>query len=185
MQNRILVVDDDSSVRASLKKVLEQSGFEVELAASGQEALYQLESKALNLILLDLNLPDRNGWDLLELITRRSPTLPMIVITGLPSQRRAREIATLAPVLEKPLDASVLLATIQQMLREPAETRLRKFCDYLETCRRIPAVGATYLERLPRYPTSTTQVRFPASEDGSWPSDALESQKIDPFLPPK
>jgi DNA-binding NtrC family response regulator len=155
MLNRILVVDDDSSVRASLKKVLEQAGYAVDLAATAQEALVELDSGTARLVLLDLNLPDQNGWDVLERVTRRSPTVPVVTITGLPGQRWAREIAALAPLLEKPLDAALLLSTIQQLLEEPREIRLRRFCAYLENSNRIPAVGATYLERLPRCPITS------------------------------
>jgi CheY-like chemotaxis protein len=129
--NRILIVNDDSSVRASLKKVLEQAGFMVDLASTAKEALVELDSGSARLVLLDLNLPDQNGWDILERITRRSPAVPVVIITGLPGQRWAREV------------------------------RLRRFCAFLETNNRIPPVVADYLERIPRYPTSPTDAPAP------------------------
>jgi CheY-like chemotaxis protein len=159
--NRILIVNDDSSVRASLKKVLEQAGFMVDLASTAKEALVELDSGSARLVLLDLNLPDQNGWDILERITRRSPAVPVVIITGLPGQPWAREVASVAPLLEKPIDVSTLLSTIQQLLEEPREVRLRRFCAFLETNNRIPPVVADYLERIPRYPTSPTDAPAP------------------------
>jgi phosphoserine phosphatase RsbU/P len=147
--NWILIVDDDSSVRASLRKVLEQAGYAVRLASQVQEALTALEAHSFSLVLLDLNLPQQNGWEVLERVSRRSPALPMVIVTGVPDQRWAREIASLAPVLEKPLDAAVLLSTIQQLLEEPREVRLRRFCAYLESRNSLAADGATYRERAP------------------------------------
>jgi DNA-binding response OmpR family regulator len=171
MMNRILIVDEDSSVRASVKKVLEQAGYTVGLAANGREAMAELQSDGTGLVLLDLNLPDPDAWEVLEHLTRRSPTVPIVLLTGLRGQTQARELACLAPVLEKPLDAAVLLSTIQGLLDEPREARLRRFCAFLETSHQIPAVGATYLERLPdcssQSPIGSPMAGGSASSNGS------------------
>src|SRR5258708_4749476 len=82
MKKTILVADDDEAVRQSLRRVLSGHGYEVVLAADGQSALEQFDPGKIDLLLLDLDLPVRNGWDTFARITSESPTLPVIIITG-------------------------------------------------------------------------------------------------------
>ncbi|MCI0535102.1 MAG: response regulator, partial [Verrucomicrobiales bacterium] len=65
IKERLLVVDDDGSVRDSLKKVLEETGYDVILAAGAEEAEGKIDAQEFDLLILDLNLPDRDGWDVL------------------------------------------------------------------------------------------------------------------------
>ena len=81
-----VVVDDDAAVRAAIKPVLEGAGYEVMLTADGQEAVARFGGKQCDLMILDLNLPFLNGWDVLERLTTRYPLVPVIIITGLPDQ---------------------------------------------------------------------------------------------------
>lgn len=75
---RVLVVDDDLAVRESLSKVLCEAGYEAVLAADGQEALQQVEQQPIDLLILDLRLPNKYGWDAFEQIKRMHPLLPII-----------------------------------------------------------------------------------------------------------
>jgi DNA-binding response OmpR family regulator len=79
---KVLVVDDDKSVRDSISTVLNDAGYEVVLAADGQEALAQFASHQVDLLLLDLGLPVRNGWDTFEHISNVNPLVPIIIITA-------------------------------------------------------------------------------------------------------
>jgi DNA-binding NtrC family response regulator len=150
MKHRILVVDDDQSARDSVKKVLEQAGFAVAALTDAPHALAELELGGADLVLLDLDLPDDGGWEVLDRVTRRSPTIPVIII-GHPEPNFAKEIAYAALLLEKPLDPAVLLSAVQQSLSEPREVRLRRCCAYLESSRSIPVPSASYLRRMPVY----------------------------------
>ena len=80
-KKNVLIVDDDSSVRKSISRVLKDAGYEVSQARDEQEAMTQFDSKQIDLVLLDLGLPNRSGWDMFEGFTSRNPTLP-IIITG-------------------------------------------------------------------------------------------------------
>jgi DNA-binding response OmpR family regulator len=126
MKKRIMVVDDDPSVRVSLKKVLEETGYQVELAADGDEAEVKLTSTPVDLLLLDLNLPKRDGWDVLGLANSQHPLLPVIMITGLFDQLDTTIIPGVSVLLEKPIDVTILLKTIEKLLDETPEERLHR-----------------------------------------------------------
>ena len=69
----ILVIDDESEIRESLEQLLELEGYKADSAATGEEGLRRIENGLFDLVLLDINLPDRNGLDLLQQIKRDSP----------------------------------------------------------------------------------------------------------------
>jgi len=116
MKNRILVVDDDESVRESLKKVLVGEGYEVVLAAGGLEAAIRFEPGQVDLLLLDLNLPNQSGWDVFEQLTTRRPLVPVIIITGLANQQRVAKMAGVGALFEKPVEAAALLERMEELL---------------------------------------------------------------------
>jgi CheY-like chemotaxis protein len=62
---RILVVDDDDGIRESMKAILEDEGYNVDVAENGKEAIQKTQKKAYNLALLDIRLPDMEGVELL------------------------------------------------------------------------------------------------------------------------
>jgi len=86
MRKKILVVDDDVAVRESLMNALGYEKFIPLGAADGEEALSIIESEEIALVLLDLNMPRRNGWDTYKSIVEKDPLLPIIIITARPNQ---------------------------------------------------------------------------------------------------
>ena len=82
---RILLADDDPGVRGSLSDVLVFEGYVVIPANDGQQALELVASEAIDLVLLDLNMPRKNGWDTFEQLTREHPFLPVIIVTARPN----------------------------------------------------------------------------------------------------
>ncbi|HMA34842.1 MAG TPA: response regulator transcription factor [Chloroflexia bacterium] len=84
MAQQILVVDDDHHITRLVQAYLEQEGYQVRTAATGTDGLHLLRHTRPDLLLLDLMLPDRSGWDLTRLI-RQDPalsTLPIILLTA-------------------------------------------------------------------------------------------------------
>lgn len=126
MKKRVLVVDDDDSVRQSLEKVLEDAGYSVVLAASGAEAVRRFEPGQIDLLLLDLNLPKQSGWDVFAELTTRHPLVPVIIITGMPNQYFTALAAGVGALFEKPVEVPALLQTMAELLAEPDEVRLQR-----------------------------------------------------------
>ncbi len=139
-KKNVLIVDDDSSVRKSISRVLKDAGYEVSQARDEQEAMTQFDSKQIDLVLLDLGLPNRSGWDMFEGFTSRNPTLPIIIITGRAGQFEIAMAAGVGALMEKPLDAAQLLQTMHDLLIETEEARLRRMCGYTRDVRYIPIV---------------------------------------------
>jgi DNA-binding response OmpR family regulator len=123
---RILVVDDDSSVRLMLGRILSEEGYAVSQAADGDQALERAAREPLDLMLLDLNMPVKNGWDTFERLTTQNPWLPVIIITARPHQVFTAFGAGVGALLEKPLDFPKLLQTIEVLLTEPPEVHLAR-----------------------------------------------------------
>jgi len=148
MKKRVLVVDDDRPVREALSKVLRQEGYDVVLAADGQQALEEVKSGKVDLLLLDLGLPTRSGWDAFERITTENPFVPVIIITGQASQYDLAAAAGAGALMEKPLDVPRLLETMKGILAEPEENRLHRLCGYRQDTLYVPCDTTLLLERL-------------------------------------
>ena len=117
----ILVVDDDPTIRRMLQVLLEDTGYRVSLASSGEEALAYLELITPDLILMDLVLPGISGQQVTERIKAdaRKPFIPIILITGRGDQQ-SKVISLDAGAddfLVKPVDFNELLARVRAMLR--------------------------------------------------------------------
>ena len=119
----ILIADDDVAIRESLAAVLRSERFDVRLAENGRLAVRQFLDRPPDLILLDLNMPDTDGWRAFEIMARLAPYVPVIVITARPYQARRAAEAGIDMLLEKPLDIPVLLETIRDLLAAPGKSR--------------------------------------------------------------
>ena len=148
MKKTVMVVDDDLSVRNSLSKVLREAGYDVVLAKDGQEAVERFDPAHTDLLLLDIGLPIKNGWETFERITSEDPVLPIIVITGQAGQLDTAVAAGVGALMEKPLDAPQLLETMEELLAEPKEARLRRVCGYRRDVRHVPSGNALFLQKL-------------------------------------
>jgi DNA-binding NtrC family response regulator len=82
MTHRILIVDDEPSIRHMLKQVLEDEGFQADTAGSALEALETLETAPVDLAIVDLLLPGVNGLEIAEAIRMLDPGTPVILITA-------------------------------------------------------------------------------------------------------
>jgi CheY-like chemotaxis protein len=79
---RILLVDDEPSIRFVLSAVLEQAGYSVEVAEDGFVALRKMQQAMPDLIITDLRMPNMNGFELLSVVRHRFPQVPTIAISG-------------------------------------------------------------------------------------------------------
>lgn len=142
MKKRILIADDDPSVRKALGKVLQDEGYEAVLAAESREVFEKFESGPIDLLLLDIGLPIRMGWDSFDRITRHAPALPIIVLTGKANQYDMDVAAGVGTLMEKPLDVGRLLQTAKELLAESQEVRLHRLCSFNRDSRFSPSHAA-------------------------------------------
>ena len=82
MKNRILIADDEEDIRWILETSLKKSGFEIECAENGEDAVRKASEDAYSLILLDINMPDMNGFEVLTQLRNREIDSPIIFITA-------------------------------------------------------------------------------------------------------
>lgn len=118
---RVLVVDDEDVVCRSYERVLTQAGFEVSKAHSGPEALEKMRTKDYDVMLADLMMPGMSGLQVVEELRGTNPKLPVVVITGFPSQDTLHEAARLGVTdyLTKPVAPDVLTQATMQALAAP------------------------------------------------------------------
>ncbi|MBL9166468.1 MAG: response regulator [Verrucomicrobiales bacterium] len=112
-RKNILIVDDEISIRESLAAVLREEGYTVELAENGRIAIREFLHGSPDLILLDLNMPDTDGWKAFDLLARLAPDVPVVMITARADQQKRAQEAGVKVLLEKPLDIPVLLNAIR------------------------------------------------------------------------
>jgi len=122
---RILIVDDDETIRTTMKAILEEEGYKVDLAGNGEEGIQKTNERAYNVALLDIRLPDMEGVQLLKLMKETLPRTRKIMVTGYPSTKNAIEALNknADAYLIKPVDIEKLLSTIKEQLRLQEEER--------------------------------------------------------------
>jgi serine phosphatase RsbU (regulator of sigma subunit) len=81
-RHRLLVIDDDDAVRDSIAAYLQELGYQVELAGTGQRGLELFEQNPPEVVLLDLKLPQISGLDVLKVLTQHPADVPVIVVSG-------------------------------------------------------------------------------------------------------
>ena len=118
MKRRILLADDDESVLKMLGRVLESEGYEVMLSRTAGEAMNRVLTRSPELVLLDIGMPDKDGWEAYALIERLQPHIPVIAITGKPNQHRQAQQTGIDVLMEKPLDFEALLDIICKLLEK-------------------------------------------------------------------
>ncbi|MFZ5632507.1 MAG: response regulator transcription factor [Bacillota bacterium] len=117
----ILVVEDDAPIALLIKAYLEKEGYRVQIAVDGWEALTKFSEVKPSLVLLDLMLPGRDGWAVLNEIRRRG-SCPVIILTARGAvEDRLRGLNQGADdYIAKPFDPDEVVARVQAVLRRPA-----------------------------------------------------------------
>lgn len=114
----ILVVDDEASIRRTLREILEYEDFVVEEAEDGEEALTAIHEHQYDLVLLDVKMPKIDGMDVLEEISSEVTDLPVVMISGHGTIETAVEATKLGAYdfIEKPPDLNRLLVTVRNAM---------------------------------------------------------------------
>lgn len=156
---RLAIVDDHSIVRAGFREMLEEEiGIQIEFeAASGEDALQQLRTKACDVLLLDLSLPGQSGVDVLRAVRQRYESLKVLVLSGFPEDRYALP-----------------------MIRNGANGYLSKDCERDELLRAIRTVaqGRRYISAK----TAELLASDLAGESTAPPHEQLSERELQVFL---
>jgi DNA-binding NtrC family response regulator len=91
VQARILIIDDEKTVLRSLTLALAGEGYEIDAAGSGEDGLAKIEGGAYDLVICDLMMPGLSGLDVLKTLRDRGRKTPVVLITGYPTGKAARE----------------------------------------------------------------------------------------------
>jgi two-component system, OmpR family, response regulator len=146
---RILLVEDEPDLAATLGKTLAESGFSVDVAADGEEALWQAEATGYDVIVLDLMIPIVDGWEVLKRIRARGNRSPVLVLTARDATvDKVRALDSGADdYLTKPFTLDELLARIRALIRRAAVSPapvIRLADVEIETsARRVTRAGTT------------------------------------------
>lgn len=117
---RILVVDDEPDIRATVSAMLEIEGYSVVQATNGAEALAALEAGTPDLVLLDMRMPVLDGWGFASELRRRGYAVPIVVMTAArDASHWASEIAA-AAFLAKPFGFDDLISAVERVRPAPS-----------------------------------------------------------------
>src|SRR5256886_16162321 len=130
-KSRILVIDDESAIRDSLRMTLEYEGYEFFGAATGQEGLALVEREAPDLVLLDVKMPGMDGLEVLDRLRNMNESLPIVVISGHGTISTAVEATKKGAFdfIEKPFASERVLVSLRNALdqrQRPDENRSPK-----------------------------------------------------------
>ncbi len=115
---RVLLIDDDPSVREVVRYLLASFGYDCQTAADGARGLARFDQGGWDIVVTDLAMPEMSGWEVAEAIRRRSPTTPIVLITGMIDSevmRRAGERGL--PVVPKPFRVEMLRMVVAKALQ--------------------------------------------------------------------
>jgi two-component system, sensor histidine kinase and response regulator len=157
--DRILAVDDTPDNLALIETILEDEGYEIILVSSGAEALAQVEQSPPDLILLDIMMPEMDGYEVTRQI-RQNPKLPYIPILLLTAHHTSDVVAGLESgaddFVRKPVDVDELAARVRSLLRlkhsiderEQLSLQRQDFISHLTHDLRTPLVAADHMLKL-------------------------------------
>ena len=125
---RVLVVDDEACLRRMHARVLERQGYQVDTAASGEEAVLKIESDVFDVILSDIDMPGMNGIRLLDRVRAHDKDIPVVFITGAPTLDTAIQAIEGGALryLLKPVDTKCLASVTADAVRSNRIARAKR-----------------------------------------------------------
>jgi len=159
--SHILIVDDESSLRQTLARILQRAGFEVTTTANGKDALSLLSQHSFDMVYLDIRMPDISGLDVLKVIHSKFPELPVILFTAQPDLNSAVEALRRGAIdyLLKPLKPQTIIDRTKTVLvnkeKERRKRELQRQIDALQT-----ELNALEREDLPQPDPASQQVQI-------------------------
>lgn len=128
MMIQILVVDDDKNTRKLLQAILEADGYSVITANDGEAALAEMENHHIDLVVLDIMMPNMDGYELTALLRETQHTLPIMMVSAkqLPADKKQGFLVGTDDYMTKPIDEDEFLLRIKALLRRAQIANERK-----------------------------------------------------------
>jgi DNA-binding NtrC family response regulator len=126
-----LIVDDDQEVRNTLSSILENENYLVETAENGKKAIRMCEKTPFDVALIDIELPDIKGTELLHILNEKQPKMVRIIITGHPSiENAAKSVNEKADgYIMKPFAVPELLGMMKKLIEDKTNAYFKMFAD--------------------------------------------------------
>ena len=123
---RILIIDDEPHILLMLKKMLERTGYEIDLASNGKEGLDLFTRKPSDLVITDIIMPEKEGLETIREMKRMQPELKIIAMSGggkisAENYLETAKIFGASRIIEKPFTQQHMVATVNQLLEEGLE----------------------------------------------------------------
>lgn len=121
MGKKILLVDDENDILELYQKIIEKGGYDVQAADNGFDALKIVKKNPPDLVILDVMMPEMNGWQVAKRIRKEHDGLPIIMLTvkgEIEDKMKSIEEAGANRHLTKPMEVPLLLDTIKSLLNE-------------------------------------------------------------------
>ncbi|MBL8152401.1 MAG: response regulator, partial [Blastocatellia bacterium] len=119
-QKRILVIDDEMVVRGVIQEILQDEGYQVVDAATGEDGIILFNKEHFDLVITDLGMPVMSGWDVTQILKSINQEVPVILLTGWATQTdlvKAKE-SGVDMVLGKPISSNDLVEAVLQILKK-------------------------------------------------------------------
>lgn len=138
----VLIVDDDEDIRNMLSLILDREGYQVEAVKNGKDAIKTCERFHFDVALIDIELPDIKGTELLNRLKQLRPKMIKIIITGHPSLESAMKAVNERAdgYILKPFEVEDLLKLIKRLLTEKTDEYLRIYGEAMRAKENIPPV---------------------------------------------
>ena len=164
MEGHILIIDDETSLRQTMARILQREGYKVTTAANGQEGLDLTSEHHFDLVYLDIRMPDMSGLDLLKTLHTNLPDLPVILFTAQPDLNSAVEAVRSGATdyLLKPLKPQIVVERTNAILETTRRERRKR-----DIQRQIEALQSelTALSNPEGATGKSSQEQAPASSD--------------------
>lgn len=112
---RVLVVDDEPGIRATVAEMLSVEGYTVDEAANGADALAAVERHPPDLVLLDLRMPVLDGWGFVAALRKRGMQVPIVIMTAAHDLQRWADTIAASGTLAKPFGYDDLMAAVERV----------------------------------------------------------------------
>jgi len=125
---RVLVVDDDPAIRNLVATILRREHFHIETATDGEEALEKISAEPFRLVILDLMMPRKNGFEVIDYLKKHRHIIdqPVLVMTAATDKFVGKvDLDFVKGVVKKPFDISELTKLVRALIQQSFESRIR------------------------------------------------------------